>query len=316
MTARDWLDRNVRGGSRSLLGQAVSEYLSEEFGLDAGRLGATNLFYILERPGSDPASSDGSDERFHVHGGNDQIPSRLAAGLPEEALRLDAPLEALWRRRDGSYGMRFGGVHDDVVAERVVLATPFTTLRQVDLGRSGLSPRKREAIEKLGMGTNSKVLMQFRRRPAHFRRWDGDLLTDRPLLDTWDSSLTQRGGTGLLTVYTGGAAGAGYDVARAHGPAPASVVRETLAVLERAAPGISRDFNGRAWLDKWSADPWSRGSYAAFLPGQATRYVGVIAGAEGGLHFAGEHTSVAYQGFLEGAVESGERCANEVAASE
>ena len=77
-------------------------------------------------------------------------------------------------------------------------------------------------------------------------------------------------------------------------------------------PGISADFNGRAWLDEWSADPWSRGSYAAFLPGQVTGFLGAIARAEGGLHFAGEHTSVAYQGFLEGAVDSGERCAREV----
>jgi monoamine oxidase len=90
------------------------------------------------------------------------------------------------------------------------------------------------------------------------------------------------------------------------------VVHETLAALERAVPGISRDFAGDAWLDDWSADPWSRGSYAAFLPGQTTRYSGVIARAEGGVHFAGEHTSVPYQGFLEGAVESGERCAREI----
>ncbi len=313
MTARGWLEANVPGGADSPLGQVVSEYLSEEFGLDAGRLSATNLFYILEKPGADPASSDGSDERFHVHGGNDQVARHLADALPRDSVRLDAPLEALRRRPGGSYGLHFSGIRDEVVADRVVLTTPFTTLRLVDLERSGLSPRKREAIKMLGMGTNSKLLMQFRRRPSHYRRWDGDFVTDRPLLDTWDSSLTQRGGDGLLTVYSGGAVGAGYPVSRAHGPAPASVVRQTLAVLERAAPGISRDFSGRAWLDEWSADPWSRGSYAAFLPGQTTSFAGAIARPEGGLHFGGEHTSVAYQGFFEGAVESGERCAREVA---
>ncbi len=82
--------------------------------------------------------------------------------------------------------------------------------------------------------------------------------------------------------------------------------------MERAVPGISREFNGHAWLDDWVADPWVHGSYAAFLPGQYTRYAGVIARHEGGVHFAGEHTSDAYQGFLEGAVASGERCAREV----
>ncbi|MGZ8667692.1 MAG: FAD-dependent oxidoreductase [Solirubrobacterales bacterium] len=315
LSARDWLERNVPGGPNSLLGQVVSEYLTQEFGLDPARLSATNLFYILEKPGSDPVSSDGSDERFHVHGGNDRIPRRLAAGLPAGTLRMDAPLHALWRRGDGCYGMRFGGVASDVIAERVVLAIPFTTLRRVDLGRAGLSSLKRRAIAELGMGTNSKLLMQFRHRPARFRRWNGDLVSDHPPFDTWDTSLTQRGRTGLLTIYTGGAAGRRYRATRAHGPAPARVVRETLAALERAVSGISEDFNGRAWLDQWSADPWSRGSYSAFLPGQVTDFLGAIARAEGGLHFAGEHTSVAYQGFLEGAVRSGERCAGEVLGS-
>ncbi len=54
------------------------------------------------------------------------------------------------------------------------------------------------------------------------------------------------------------------------------------------------------------------GSYAAVLPGQYTRYAGVIGRREGRVHFAGEHTSDAYQGFFEGAVASGERCAREV----
>ncbi len=115
----------------------------------------------------------------------------------------------------------------------------------------------------------------------------------------------------MITVYSGGAVGASYP-GPAHGPAPVPVVRDTLASLERAVPGISRDFNGRAWLDHWAADPWVHGSYAAYLPGQTIRYSGVIARQEGGLHFAGEHTSVAYQGFLEGAVGSGERCTREV----
>jgi monoamine oxidase len=311
MSAREWLDANVPGGGESLLGLATRGYLADEFGLDAERLGATNLLYLLETRGADePAEGDSSDERFHVHGGNDQVPNGLAARMPEAALHLDAPLEALWRRGNRTYGMRFGD-GAEVDAEQVVLAIPFTTLRDVDLGRAGLSPIKREAIEKLGMGTNAKLLMQFDRRPSREGGWDGSLSTDEPFLDTWDTSLTQPGRSGLLTVYSGGAVGAGYP-APAHGEAPAAIVRDTLAALERAVPGLSRAFNGRAWLDHWSADPWSRGSYAAYLPGQYYDYSGIVARAEGGIHFAGEHTSDAYQGFLEGAVESGERCAREV----
>jgi monoamine oxidase len=313
LTVDRWLDREAPGGRNSLLGDGMRDYMANEFGADPRRLSATNLFYVLSAHGRTPGQSDGSDERFHVHGGNDRIASRLAGRLPAGALRLDTPLEALRRRTDGSYSMRFGGVRKDVIADRVVLATPFTTLRDVDLGRSGLSASKREAIDQLGMGTNSKLLMQFRHRPGHYRRWNGELNTDRPpFLDTWDTSLTQPGADGLITIYSGGAQGAGYRARQAHGPAPAAVVRDTLAALERVVPGIRSDFAGKAWLDDWSADPWVHGSYAAYLPGQTVAYAGVVARPEAGLHFAGEHTSIAYQGFLEGAVGSGERCTEEV----
>jgi monoamine oxidase len=312
-SAGQWIAQNVPAG-RSRLRELMREYFSEEFGLDAGRLTATDLLYLAEGPanGEEPASSDPSDERFHVRGGNDLIVDGLAKRLPEGSLHLGAPLTALWRRDGGSYGLRFDGVTDDVVADRVVLAIPYTTLREVDLSRSGFRKRKLRCIRELGMGTNAKVILQFRTRPERFGNWNGELVTDRPFLDTWQSSLGQSGRAGLITVYSGGRVGAGYPGHPPHAPAPPDVVRETLAALERAVPGIARDFNGRAWLDNWSADPWTHGSYAAFLPGQYTEFYGVIKSPEGGVHFAGEQTSDAYQGFLEGAVASGERCAHEI----
>ncbi len=312
-TAGEWIARNVPA-TRSRLRTLMREYFSEEFGLDAGRLTATDLLYLTEGPhhGRDPAGSDPSDERFHVRGGNELVAHGLAERLPEGSLHLDAPLTALWRRNDGSYGLRFDGISDDVIADRVVVAIPYTTLREVDLSHAGFRKLKRRCIAELGMGTNAKVILQFRERPERFGDWNGELVTDQPFLDTWQSSLGQPGRAGLITVYSGGRVGAGYPGHPPHGPAPPAVVRETLAGLDRVVPGISSHFNGRAWLDNWSADPWTHGSYAAFLPGQYTEFYGVIKSPEGGVHFAGEHTSDAYQGFLEGAVASGERCAREI----
>jgi monoamine oxidase len=311
-TARELLDRAVPGGAGSLLGQAMRGFIASEFGLDAERLSAASLSYLREVPEASAAELE--IERFHVSGGNDQLATGMAERLPPAALRLDAPLEALWRRGDGGYGMRFAGIAGDVVAERVVLAIPFTTLRRVDLGGAGLSRRKREAIEELGMGTNSKLLMQFDRRPEDFGNWDGALTIDAPQLETFDTSLTQPGRSSLITVFTGGRVGKriGEGARGPHAPAPAGVVREALAAIGRAVPGISAAFNGRAWLDHWSADPWSRGSYAAVLPGQVTRFSGMLGRREGGIHFAGEQTSIEYPGYLEGAIESGERCALEI----
>ncbi len=309
--ALSYLEATVPGGAGSLLGQGLQAYLASEFGLDAAQLAATSVLYLLEGNASD---EDGSDERFHVAGGNDQLATGMANRLGDGSVTMDAPLEALWRKDDGSYGMRIANV-GELEAPIVVLALPFTTLRQVELDRAGLSPLKLEAIRNLGMGTNSKVLLQFDRRPQHYGRWNGELETDRPFEYTWDTSLTQPGRAGLITAYSGGANGTAYDFPQAHGPAPDDAVAGTLAALELAAPGISDGFNGRAFLDEWATDPWALGSYAAFLPGQTSRYAREIRRPEGGLHFAGEHTSIGFQGFLEGAVESGERAAREVTAA-
>jgi monoamine oxidase len=77
-------------------------------------------------------------------------------------------------------------------------------------------------------------------------------------------------------------------------------------------PGAAAAYAGGAWLDAWVDDPWVRGSYAAFLPGQWTSYFGYLGRPSGNVHFAGEHTSTYSQGYLNGGVESGLRAAREV----
>lgn len=305
MTAREWLLEAAPGSGNALLREAIEQYMAALYGLDASELSAINMVIEFGPRGR------GSDERFRVAGGNDQIPHGLAARLMKGTIERGAPLIGLHRRgSSGGYLLQFGGRRGPARADVVVLCLPFTALRRVDLGGAGLSRRKRAGIEELGMGTNSKVLIQFRRRFRHYDRWDGEYYDAR--IDTWDSSLTEPGRGGLLTVYSGGRSGVSYLGKRAHGEAAGSVVRGTLAEIERAVPGLGDGFNGRAWLDVWARDPYTRGSYAAFLPGQYTRYWGSIGRPEGDLHFGGEHTQTGSQGYMEGAVTSGERCAREV----
>ena len=301
MTAREWLDAAAPGEGHRLLRQAVAQYMAEEYGLDASRLSAFNM--IIEFGPRGP----GSDERFTVRGGNDQIVAGLAERLPEGTVERAAPLTGM-RSAGGRHQLEVAGRCES--ADVVVLCLPFTALRRTDLAGAGLSAHKRRCIRELGMGTNSKVLIQFKRHFRHYDRWDGEYYDRR--VDTWDSSLGEPGRSGLLTVYAGGRAGTSYPGGRAHAEAPARVVGSTIARIERAVPGLERGFNGRAWLDVWARDPHVHGSYAAFMPGQFTRYWGNVGRAEGNVHFGGEHTQTVGQGYLEGAVASGERCAREV----
>jgi len=279
MSMADWFHANVPGGIGSPLGRAFSLEQAGWYGLDPDHLSATNLidFYAVEYPGA--------DERYTVHGGNDQVPDRIHGSLPDGTVHLEAPLEALRRRRDGAVELRFGGTSSTLVADRVILALPFTALQQADLSGSGLSSAKMRSIEELGMGTNAKLLLQFSSDHHSFGGWSGGMdRVDDPRFTTWESSSTDGSSASrmsLITVYSGGRAGAGYSPPQSHGPPTKGVVADTLAAIDAVVPGVGTGFNGKAWLDPWVDDPWVGGSYAAFRPGQYLRSSGNHGDARG-----------------------------------
>ena len=308
MTMTEWFEANLPGGAGSLLGLALGTFMQSFFGLEPDDMSAINLFeaFVIPYPGA--------DERFRVAGGNDMIVQGLQRALPPQAIVTGHGLEAAWTRGDGRVGLRFSGVANDVVADRVVFALPFTVLRDLDLSGLALSSRKRRAIAELAMGTNAKLNLQLDRSFAALD-WTGSFPSDEPHYLTWDTTYGQTSpapGTPVLTVFNGGNEGASYPTDMAHAPASPSVVADVLANLERGVPGVTDAWNGLAFLDSWVDDPWVRGSYAGFGPGQYTDFWGFLGLREGPVHFAGEHTSTFSQGFLNGGVESGERAAREV----
>lgn len=306
-TMADWYEQEVG----SLDSPAYRLWASGQagwWGLDPEGLGAGNLidFYATEY--------SGDDERYTVSGGNDQVLSQIADELGADTVSLDSPLESVSLTSDGGYDLSFGGTSSTVSADRVVFTLPFTTFREVDLSRSGFSAARLAQIEQLGMGTNAKVLLQFDKSFPQ-ESWSGGMQrADAPAFGTWESGGTDPGADdfGLLTVFSGGRVGTGYTAATAHDVASDQVVSDTLAAIDAVAPGTAASYNGKSWLDLWVQDPWSRGSYAAFLPTQFTTMFGVLGVAEGAAHFAGEHTSTFSQGYLNGGVESGSRAAAEV----
>ena len=62
----------------------------------------------------------------------------------------------------------------------------------------------------------------------------------------------------------------------------------------------------------WEADPWARGGYAFFDPWYDPALRAWLARPCGRLFFAGEHTSIRWQGYMNGAIETGRRAAAEI----
>ena len=307
-TMTEWFEANLPGGTGSLLGRALGTFMQSFFGLEPDDMSAINLFEAFVFP------YPGADERFRVAGGNDIVVRGLQRALPPQAIVTGHALEAAWTRGDGRVGLRLSGLASDLVADRVVFALPFTVLRELDLSGLALSSRKRRAIAELAMGTNAKLNLQLD-RSFEALDWTGSFPSDEPHYVTWDSTYGQTSpapGNPVLTIYNGGNEGANYPTDVAHAPASPAIVAGVLANLERGVPGVANSSNGLAFLDSWVDDPWVRGSYAGFAPGQYTDFWGALGLREGPVHFAGEHTSTFSQGYLNGGVESGERAAREV----
>ncbi|MCL4807397.1 MAG: FAD-dependent oxidoreductase, partial [Thermoanaerobaculia bacterium] len=187
----------------------------------------------------------------------------------------------------------------------------FTLLRDVRLDVP-LTPRKKRAIAELGYGTNAKLMTGWSRREWRLSHGStGTVMTDAGFQIAWETSRAQNGSAGVLTNFTGGAEG----LAAGLGTAAERAV-ELAGRLDGIFPGISAHHRlAQAVRFHWPTHEWTRGSYACYRVGQITAFGGAEAEPEGRVFFAGEHTSSDFQGFMEGACESGERAAKEVLAA-
>lgn len=306
MSIDAWLKaRGVTGLGADILRLAFTT----ELGLEPDELGVITMLQMFSLEGDTLDMYGESDERFHVRGGNDQIPRKLAERLGER-VEYGRRLTALRRLADGRTSVLTegdGGARE-IAAERVVLTLPFTMLRGVDLDPGlGFSERKVRSIRELGYGTNAKLMLGFASRPWEAARKSGESFTDRSIQSTWDTSRSQTSPSGILTVFTGGKLG----LALGEGD-PITRRDAALADLDVLLPGTKAASDGRVARFHWPTSPLVMGSYAAFKVGQLTAFGGAEGEPEGNVHFAGEHTSLEAQGFMEGAAESGERAAREV----
>ncbi|MBS2532189.1 FAD-dependent oxidoreductase [Catenulispora sp. NF23] len=263
-------------------------------------------------------SSAGFDEKYHLAGGNDQLVTGMLGQLPAGTVQQGHQLIAICQNSDGSYTLTFdaAGTTVTTVADHVVLALPFRTLRNVDYSRAGLSALKNTAIQQQGMGQNAKLVLQLTAKTWPAAGGNGVSNTGPTgYQSAWDGSvnLGAKGAPALLVNFPGGNVAQNTLTGAAHGPAPAADVTWFLNQIENLYPGTKAAYNGRAYEDHWSRDPWHLGAYHYYEVGQYTTIAGYEAVQEGRVHFAGEHTDVDNM-TLDSAVRSGERAAAEIRA--
>ena len=308
LSITQWLDRE---GADGWLRRLIEVAYTTEMGLECDQQSALNLLTFI---GTEPGRFEifgGSDERFHVRGGNDRITAALGGHL-SDAIQTGTALEALAQDADGRYrlSLRRGGASIERSARQVLLAIPFTTLRQVRIDVA-LPEHKRRAIERLRYGSNAKLMIGFNERVWNTRYGqNGSTFADLPFQTTWDTSRAQAGTGGVLTNFTGGQHG--LDIGEG---SPKLQADMTATQLDAIYPGILAAREGaREVRMHWPSQPWAQGSYACFTPGDWTGIRGAMGAKVGRRALAGEHCALDTQGFMEGGCESGETAAAEIIA--
>jgi monoamine oxidase len=243
---------------------------------------------------------------YRVVGGNDLIPRALATALSD--VRLNAPATSIRVLPDEVIVTYQQSVsHLSLSSAFAILATPLTTARLIEFNPP-LPIAHQKMVNEISYGAVTKVLIEYRQRFWDEKGWNGRLVTDSPIVYTWHATSHVEDKHGVLTVYTGGEPGA-----RLAALTDEERIRAAVAEIEKLFPGSS-DLIECTTTVAWPNELYTRGSYAAFAPGEVTTHWKTLFEPAGRLFFAGEHATP-IQGFMEGAVESGQRVASMILAS-
>jgi monoamine oxidase len=328
MTVYDWIER-FAGGHGSRMGRLLDSAYNEEYGAETKDQAALNLMYLLgfnASPGNFSLYGK-SDERYHIAGGNEQLPERMRDYLVGQGVgfRPGWAMQAIRANANGTVTMSFStdGKTQQVTADHVILCMSFAVLRTLDYSGAGFDTRKQTAITQLGAGRNAKLQLQFASRYWNTQGpWglsNGNVYADNGFQAAWDVTRAQDGVAGILVDYSGGNYAGSFKPNTPYSNTTtnqqvATYAKAWLKQLETVFPGITKQWTGRATLSTPFLDPLLNCSYSYWKPGQYVGFSGYEGKMQGQIHFAGEHCSQDFQGYMEGGASEGVRAANEILA--
>jgi monoamine oxidase len=238
-------------------------------------------------------------EVYRCKGGNQQLATKLVAAIGTARVLTRTPVRAIALTDTG--GRVTLGSGKVLEAEHVLLTAPPSVWNKIALDPvlpAALAPQ---------MGTNIKYLMAL--KSAAWRRSElaPELLSDGPVSLTWHGTDGQPGPGEALVAFSGGPAA---DICREWTATQRD--KNYLAELGKVYRGIGASFVRARFMD-WPSDPWAKASYSFPAPGQVTTQGPTLRQGIGRLHFAGEYTSYAFMGYMEGALNSGAAAARRIA---
>ena len=291
ISLREWLRRHDAPSELHSMANALRGF----FLADPDELSVLPVVEQIAKGGS-PAQA----EMYHIRGGGERLVDALVVSIPSP-VRLRHELRAISHAttRIVAHVEDDRGHLQEIEGDAMVVAIPATALNRVEI-RPSLPEDQQRAIGALRYGCATKVLVQSP-RDLFGGRQARAFATDTELGAFWDGS----DGQGTLLTFLGG--GCVSRRLRTRADTAGSSLLDDLCWLGMAGARVSA-----IRTVTWEDDPWAGGGYAYLDPAFDPAWRPLLSRRVGRLFFAGEHTSAAWQGYMNGAVESGLRAAREL----
>ena len=238
-------------------------------------------------------------EVYRCKGGNQQLARKFVAAIGQPRVLTRTPVR---RVAIGDGGVRVTLGNGNVLdAEHVVLTAPPSVWNRIAFDPAlppGLAPQ---------MASNVKQLIALKSRFWQRAELAPELMTDGPVSLTWHATDGQAGAGEALVAFSGGPA-----AETCRGWTATERNENYLAELQKVYRAVRPSFVRARFMD-WPGDPWTKASYSFPAPGQVTGQGPILREGIGRLHFAGEYSSYAFMGYMEGALNSGAAAARRIA---
>jgi monoamine oxidase len=296
-TLDSWMRRSVyTAGGRALMRMATTAVFSAE----PGDLSLLHVLFYTHSAGLSRSLMKAQQWRFV--GGSQEVAVRLSKALSDD-IRLSAPVRSIETTRDGAVVTAAGL---QARCRRVVVAVPPVLAGRIDY--SPALPADRDHLTQTApMGSVIKILAVYDHPFWRERGLSGQASGDEGLVRVTFDNTPPSGSPGVLVAFA--EAGDARQLARL------STAQRRSEVLQC----LRRYFGEQAddpveYIEKdWTSERWTRGCYGAFFPpGVWTGYGPALRRPIGPLHWAGSETSQTWAGYIEGAIRSGERVADEI----
>lgn len=267
---------------------------SGDFGEDMRFVPAYDVLYDYAVGGNEEAAC-----RYTIKGGNRRLIDAMVAEIGSDHVHLEEEVVQVTQDTSGvtvrtAQGKTYQG-------SALIVALPTQAVTAIEW-RPALPQTQADAYAEVSYTRILKTAVRF--DTCFWKDETFDLVTDQLPGQIYHATPGQQNGAALISYAVGDKA---FILAHMSEADRTEQIRKTLAIpFEEQVPPVSETLHYY-----WGDDPYTGGAYPLFEGSERTVLQPLLRGIYGKMHFAGEHTAIRY-GFMEGAVESGERAAEEV----